>query len=1081
MVTPGENCASEGMSAESGNTKNFEQRRADFRTGLRFCLWIIGGIIAFGVVWIGGIISTGYNYQGIHWEALFGVLPILIPLLCLFSWDLIEYFVQRSKGRGGAGVWSNPTFMIGGVMLPAMGAGLGLLAYGAGALTFDFPTCAAQMLLLSMIPIGNRLVWSSLLSEQNRQSTVIEPDSSTSVPGSDDGKAKRKAATVPLLNGFVTGIAFTYAIIELILFYKAAQHWSPWFDWGNSVFNPFFIVFLVLISSPIAALLSAAKLHILVLLRCNEQQRRYASNLAIGGAVLGILAMVAPTLPHTFNRILAFQAISDDNSTDEKERALLEEKHRAAIRTLRAGAIQPMFLEDCYAPSLEMAAFLYCIVCEQSPEYVSPEGFREVFYRVYGKSASDFPAPLRFLPAIWMQDWQRGFQHVGAKIAGLNLASSGMHGVIDSKAALGYLEWTLTFQNDSPNDQEARTNIALPPGAVVSRATLWVRGKEREAAITERGLATSTYQSIVRVNHDPLLVSSAGQDLVLVQCFPVPAHGQMKVKIGITAPVAIDNDSSCHLILPSLTESNFEPSALHQLDIKANGAIRLGGSEQSNETPGSNIGRQDTHGAIVAQPTNAEQRIQLLKEDISNDLLKRSNALITISRDRTQSFSCQTQDQHVGTDGQYCSESINESLKPVKHVFIVIDGSTSVGKYQPELVRAFKELPSEFETSIQFASDEITSLSPAAAGVGGTAYSTDTSKQIRQAPFVGGPDNWNYLKRAWQAADKQDQSALVWIHGPQPNLPRGFYRNSFFPGQYLTGQYGDNRTLSAFAGKKTSPLFYDVEVERGPNRIREMFEQSANEKAPVLLPLDRHAALDEDLKTLFQRLAGKKPFYTIELAKGAKTDNCPEIEVPGAADCLVKLWAYRETMHRLAGGDTKGALHLATAYQLVTPVTAAIVLETRQQYKDAHIDVPTGDAEHNTGANINWFGQSSARDANLFGGSSQKEAQIRTPSASAMPMAATNGTMVNQLNKLNSVSNSASDSIGSQGTKDTVVQGVNTAGTVRVNSSANFREEGKSDQSSNPIPWIVSAIAILLVVAVLAFVGLGKNAKSSKD
>ncbi len=50
---------------------------------------------------------------------------------------------------------------------------------------------------------------------------------------------------------------------------------------------------------------------------------------------------------------------------------------------------------------------------------------------------------------------------------------------------------------------------------------------------------------------------------------------------------------------------------------------------------------------------------------------------------------------------------------------------------------------------------------------------------------------------------------------------------------------------------------------------------------------------------------------------------------------LVRLWAKDEVERRLAGKspeDEKAALDLAVKYQLVTPVSGAVVLETQAQY-----------------------------------------------------------------------------------------------------------------------------------------------------
>lgn len=101
--------------------------------------------------------------------------------------------------------------------------------------------------------------------------------------------------------------------------------------------------------------------------------------------------------------------------------------------------------------------------------------------------------------------------------------------------------WTLEFRNDGVPDRETRAQILLPPGGVVSRLTLWANGEEREAAFAGRSKVRAAYQEVaVQQRRDPVLVTTAGPDRVLIQCFPVPRNGgTMKVRLGITAPLLL--------------------------------------------------------------------------------------------------------------------------------------------------------------------------------------------------------------------------------------------------------------------------------------------------------------------------------------------------------------------------------------------------------------------------------------------------------------------------------------------------------------------------------------------------------------
>src|SRR5262252_7000064 len=100
---------------------------------------------------------------------------------------------------------------------------------------------------------------------------------------------------------------------------------------------------------------------------------------------------------------------------------------------------------------------------------------------------------------------------------------------------------TIEFRNAGVMAREARLEIALPPGGVVSRATLWVNGEEKDGAYGGRAEVRAAYQKVAVVQRrDPLLVTTRGADRVLAQAFPVGRNGgTIKFKIGITAPLEL--------------------------------------------------------------------------------------------------------------------------------------------------------------------------------------------------------------------------------------------------------------------------------------------------------------------------------------------------------------------------------------------------------------------------------------------------------------------------------------------------------------------------------------------------------------
>src|SRR5262245_30415052 len=246
------------------------------------------------------------------------------------------------------------------------------------------------------------------------------------------------------------------------------------------------------------------------------------------GLAAAMLILIAAEAPVTVTQVWIAKAASDSQA--DKARA---------ITLLRKYGSERALLNAC-KPRGEIAGFYSVIFNFGYPP--TTEQARTIYYRVTGKPYDS--ARNDGLNAFAFDDSFRELDETG-ELRGrsqpdLSLASSRIDGSFDPDAALGYLEWTMVFKNTASFQQEARAQMALPPGGVVSRLTLWVNGEEREAAFAERGKVQAAYDSVVRTRRDPVLVTTNGGDVINVQCFPVQPSGEMKIRLGVTAPMQIE-------------------------------------------------------------------------------------------------------------------------------------------------------------------------------------------------------------------------------------------------------------------------------------------------------------------------------------------------------------------------------------------------------------------------------------------------------------------------------------------------------------------------------------------------------------
>lgn len=343
-----------------------------------------------------------------------------------------------------------------------------------------------------------------------------------------------RLARVPLgaLHGLATGVAFLYALVFL-----------PLTPLGFLAVPMGGLGLLVL-----APLASFAGLVMLRTLTKRQDDPAWIRRFWPGAAV-AVLLIVLADLPHEVARVGLAMASSE--TTRAQGLDLLRSTDEEALRVL------------CYGEFHRPLDFLGSLAGMVESD---PLEARSVYYAAYGRPFNALPRPAMPHPSGWGRragDWEQGGEEVGGRLAGLSLASSKMQGVVEGPVS--YVEWTMEFRNETDRQAEARAEVALPPGGVVSRATLWVNGEEREAAYAGKAQVRQAYERIVAQRRDPLLVTSSGTDRVLVQCFPVPPKGTMRIKIGVTAPLQLDGES--RLLLPRFADRNFDFDGAHEIAI----------------------------------------------------------------------------------------------------------------------------------------------------------------------------------------------------------------------------------------------------------------------------------------------------------------------------------------------------------------------------------------------------------------------------------------------------------------------------------------------------------------------------------
>jgi hypothetical protein len=560
----------------------------------------------------------------------------------------------RSKFKTGV-------FWFVGIILPLLALGTELVTHLCldSGLPDPLPT-PIHALMIALVPLFNFLGWRAL--------------------------KQKKSLPVKWL-GFLGGAALITTIYYAILFSTV----TPFALLGFAAIIYFGIGLICFL--PLSPLLSLfATVHMLRLTRRNQSKLTGIWK----GLFAGLIVLILSSTPLYLTQAGLSMAASESNKTALR-----------GVKILRTMGDEVLMNRACYwRGSFGIDPFSWLIT---GGKRVRPEEAREIYYRVTGEAFNTKASPTmgfrnRRNPGDDF-DWdpETGGDVVAGRLKGLSLSDSRMDGTVNADTATAYMEWTMVFKNDWKWEREARAQIELPPGAVVSRLTLWIDGEEREAAFGGRSQVKQAYKKVVRRRRDPVLVTTCGPDRVLMQCYPVPAGGEMKIRIGITAPLTTPDQTERELMLPHFLERNFR---------------------------------------IPENVSHAVWMDEYLRDDLTDTELNAVNSIIRTESDVLTSA--------YPMDDLFVVQNITQTTMPeIQKLNIVIDSSACMKDHIETIADALNSIPSTIEVGIYVADDETRTI--------------DSSK-VRKIRADGGKDNCPALRDALLDPDADN---IIWIHGPQ--------------------------------------------------------------------------------------------------------------------------------------------------------------------------------------------------------------------------------------------------------------------------------------------------------------------------
>lgn len=755
--------------------------------------------------------------------------------------------------------------------------GLGLLAYGINSLFSAAPSNIPQeigkLALLVIVPLFNFGVWSAL-----RRGYLVRP---------------RLAG---VMNGFALGLSACWTAIWMKSAFFAHADANCKLGW-----------MLLLCTSPFL-LFSAACLAMDLWHKTESNIKRITTTFSAMGIVLSFLFVATPMVRGMYVQ-----------SQLEGARTGSVTKKAEAISTLRSVATE----EDLRPWKFPVGGFALGELLIPNRGLSAPNpADRDLYFKLTGNSFFDIDKSKKNANA------ESAPQNpvVGGLVQGLALTKSQLVGNIDASTFSSSLDWTLTFHNSTAVSQESRCEISLPKGAVVSRATLWIDGEPMEGAFDSSVKVREAYENVVGQRRDPLLVTMSSPDHVLVQSFPVPIAGEQKIRLGFKMPLETKDGKTCSMELPKLLSSNFDQPKRHRVTLF------------SHDKPVNNLA-----GVVTTKKGDGYELSGIVK---SNDKTKSVGTIIV---QRSSSFKEFATPDWYSKDTRYIVARLQDVTTPAtKRVFVVVDASASLKDDAAQIKEVISAIPARFKPSVFIAGEKKATESKDETQPQGQraeqseTQSTETQPKeaalvaltqeealtaLNPDAFVGGQDNYPTLREALETAAEEPNSAVLWIHGPQP----------------LAQEMHETKVLDLV--HKVS--LHDLQIEPGQNvqllkLQKEDVSNYVNCEVVEYEKTDEKQASNKSIIDEVEKLSKKWTQGTKRLAlvKSYSLNRPPTtiITDKSASAQVTCLWARDEAARLMSVGEGHQAKMIGAKYRIVTPLTGAVILQSVEEYKRAGLD-----------------------------------------------------------------------------------------------------------------------------------------------
>ncbi|MFH1893425.1 MAG: VIT domain-containing protein [Candidatus Zixiibacteriota bacterium] len=513
-----------------------------------------------------------------------------------------------------------------------------------------------------------------------------------------------------------------------------------------------------------------------------------------------------------------------------------------------------------------------------------------------------------------------------------------------------------TFHNNQGRQLEGTYLFPIPEGASVSNFSMLIGGVEVEGEILDKREAAQRYHEIVRRMQDPGLLEYVGKDLFQARVYPIPPHGDVKIKVFYQQVLPYDNGVVTYRFTSEDPKFYAAPIADYRLNVVVESKSKL--KAVYSPTHSVDINRPDEWNADVLLTQSNQTRTKdfllyysVSKEDVGLNLLTHYDRdenqgyfLGLIAPDLKQEegaaapknvlFVLDVSGSMAGEKIEqakqalrFCLNSLNENDR-----FGIVSYSDEITRLFPEMLEASRESVREAIAAVnQLKAEGGTNINMAlleAIGIGGDRSFADYIIFLTDGEPTVGETNPQHIAENIKIANKAGWKIFSFGVGydVDAKLLDRLSSESNAVASYVRPGEDTEVKVSSFFAKIANPAMTDIKIVCDGNSLAQIYPRTLPDLfyGMQLVVAGKFESAGGATVRLEGFVEGKPKVYTYNVEFSPR---------PGADELVPRQWAVRRIGYLLdqvgqgsATTEIKDEIvRLSKNYGIVTPYTSFFV------------------------------------------------------------------------------------------------------------------------------------------------------------